>query len=130
MGERRRSQVSRVHRRGEGQRLAPWLGRRYIDAPGQRAVRTGGIYPKQPVQNPKAAAEIHGREKAPGRGAEWTEGGSIIITDYQDGGWNEETTKQKGANSVGQQQLSGRVDAALPADRGRTDYNKARSEKE
>lgn len=71
-----------------------------------------------------------GREKAPGRGAEWTEGGAIIITDYQDGGWNEETTKQKGANSVGQQQLSGRVDAALPADRGRTDYNRARSEKE
>lgn len=39
-------------------------------------------------------------------------------------------TKTKVANSVGQQQLSGRVDAALPVDRGRADYNKARSEKE
>ena len=39
-------------------------------------------------------------------------------------------TKTKDANSVGQQQLSGRLDAALPVDRGRADYNKARSEKE
>jgi len=46
----------------------------------------------------------------------------------------EKDKNKKVPTSVGQQQqqqqLSGRVEAAFPADRGRADYNKARSEKE